>query len=72
MKIAIRWFKQHAKELGVDPNRIVSGGSAAGTSACWAPRTDRKRAGRLGTDAVGRHIILEFNFFSHNYFASEG
>ncbi len=30
-KSAIRWFKQHADELGVDPDRlIVSGGSAGG------------------------------------------
>ncbi len=27
---AIRWFKQHASELGVDPNRIVAGGGSAG------------------------------------------
>ena len=30
VKSAIRWFKQHAKELGVDPNRIVAGGGSAG------------------------------------------
>jgi dienelactone hydrolase len=29
-KSAIRWFKQNAKELGVDPNRIISGGGSAG------------------------------------------
>ena len=29
-KSAIRWFKQHAKELGVDPKRIISGGGSAG------------------------------------------
>lgn len=27
---AIRWFKQHAEELGVDPQRIVVGGGSAG------------------------------------------
>jgi acetyl esterase/lipase len=27
---ALRWFKQHAAELGVDPNRIVIGGASAG------------------------------------------
>jgi acetyl esterase/lipase len=27
---ALRWFKQHAKELGVDPQRIVVGGGSAG------------------------------------------
>ena len=29
-KSAIRWFKQNAKELGVDSNRIISGGGSAG------------------------------------------
>ena len=27
---ALRWFKQHADELGIDPNRIVIGGGSAG------------------------------------------
>lgn len=29
-KSAIRWFKQHAQELGIDPSRIISGGGSAG------------------------------------------
>jgi acetyl esterase len=29
-KSAIRWFKQHADELGVDPERIIAGGGSAG------------------------------------------
>lgn len=29
-KSAIRWFKQHAAELGVDPDRIITGGGSAG------------------------------------------
>lgn len=29
-KSAIRWFKQHAPELGIDPNRIITGGGSAG------------------------------------------
>lgn len=29
-KSAIRWFKQHASELGVDPERIITGGGSAG------------------------------------------
>jgi acetyl esterase len=29
-KSALRWFKQHAAELGVDPRRIVTGGGSAG------------------------------------------
>jgi acetyl esterase/lipase len=29
-KSAIRWFKQHADELGIDPQRIITGGGSAG------------------------------------------
>lgn len=33
-KSAIRWFKQHAGEFGVDPQRIVTGGGSAGGHVC--------------------------------------
>ena len=29
-KSAIRWFKQHASHLGIDPMRIITGGGSAG------------------------------------------
>lgn len=29
-KSAIRWFKQNANQLGIDPNRIITGGGSAG------------------------------------------
>lgn len=29
-KTAIRWFKQHAGELGIDPARVITGGGSAG------------------------------------------
>lgn len=29
-KSAIRWFKQNANELGIDPDRIITGGGSAG------------------------------------------
>ena len=29
-KSAIRWYKQHADELGIDPERIIAGGGSAG------------------------------------------
>jgi dienelactone hydrolase len=29
-KSAIRWYKQNAKELGIDPRKIVAGGGSAG------------------------------------------
>tara|TARA_B110000285_G_scaffold58172_1_gene66552 strand:+ start:3426 stop:4310 length:885 start_codon:yes stop_codon:yes gene_type:complete len=35
-KSAIRWVRQHANELGIDPNRIISAGGSAGghVAAC--------------------------------------
>ena len=33
-KSAIRWFKAHAGELGLDPERIVTGGGSAGGHIC--------------------------------------
>ncbi|MGQ1891594.1 alpha/beta hydrolase fold domain-containing protein [Thermophagus sp. OGC60D27] len=40
-KSAIRWVRQHAKELGIDPERIVaSGGSAGGHVACCTALID--------------------------------
>ena len=29
-KSAIRWFKEHAGELGIDPRRVITGGGSAG------------------------------------------
>ncbi|MDB4338470.1 alpha/beta hydrolase [Rubripirellula sp.] len=40
VKSAIRWFKQNAKELGVDPNRIVAGGGSAGGHICLLGTTN--------------------------------
>lgn len=40
VKSAIRWFKQHADELGVDPNRIVAGGGSAGGHICLLGTTN--------------------------------
>lgn len=33
-KSAIRWMKQHATELGIDPARIITGGGSAGGHIC--------------------------------------
>ncbi len=40
-KSAVRWIRQHAKELGIDPNRIVAGGGSAGghVAACTGTLT---------------------------------
>jgi acetyl esterase/lipase len=40
-KSAMRWVRQHAKELGIDPNRIASaGGSAGGHLAAFVGMVD--------------------------------
>lgn len=49
-KSAVRWFKENAGELGVDPKRIIAGGGSAGghisliatTSPCMDDRNDSK------------------------------
>lgn len=33
-KSAIRWYKQQADELGIDPDRIIAGGGSAGGHIC--------------------------------------
>lgn len=51
-KSAIRWVRQHAKELGIDPNKIVaSGGSAGGHLALCAAMID-------GYEEVGEDVSI--------------
>ena len=38
-KSAIRWIRQHAKELGIDPERIAAGGGSAGGQVAAAAGT---------------------------------
>lgn len=38
-KSAIRWIRQHAKELGIDPERIAAGGGSAGGHVAAATGT---------------------------------
>lgn len=38
-KSAIRWLRQHADQLGIDPNRIAAGGGSAGAQVAAAAAT---------------------------------
>ncbi|MEI6809502.1 MAG: alpha/beta hydrolase fold domain-containing protein, partial [bacterium] len=38
-KSAVRWIRQHSKELGVDPDRIAAGGGSAGGHVAAATAT---------------------------------
>lgn len=40
-KSAVRWIRQHAKELGIDPTRIAAGGGSAGGHVAAATGTTK-------------------------------
>ena len=40
-KSAVRWIRQHAKELGVDPERVAAGGGSAGGHVAAATGTTK-------------------------------
>jgi dienelactone hydrolase len=67
-KSAIRWVKTHADELGIDPDRLITGGvSAGGHIAVLAHLNseglnDPTDLGKIGTDAVA-HMLISAAFF---------
>ncbi len=40
-KSAIRWVRQHASELGIDPNKVIAGGGSAGGHVAAATATTK-------------------------------
>lgn len=64
-KSALRWFRQHAAELGVDPERIVaSGGSAGGyIAACCACPGDDPDGEDLAISSKPNALVLFNPFF---------
>ena len=62
-KSAIRWFRAHAGELGVDPNRIVgAGGSAGGHIAACAATTEGLEAEGEDLSVSSRpNVLVLFN-----------
>ena len=62
-KSAIRWVRQHAEELGVDPDRIVaSGGSAGGhVAACTGVFLGQEEAGEESPISSVPNAMILFN-----------
>ncbi|MEL7585318.1 MAG: alpha/beta hydrolase fold domain-containing protein [Prolixibacteraceae bacterium] len=60
-KSAIRYLKENAKKIGVDPDKIVaSGGSAGGhlAAACFTNETINEDRDNLGTSAKPNALVL--------------
>ena len=62
-KSAIRWVRQHAAELGVDPDRIVAAGGSAGghVAACTGVIEGMEEAGADATISSIPNAMLLFN-----------
>jgi len=55
-KSVIRWVKQHADELGIDPNRIVAGGGSAGGHIAVLSMLDEKHGNPNDPAGVGTDV----------------
>ncbi|MBT3212167.1 MAG: alpha/beta hydrolase fold domain-containing protein [Planctomycetaceae bacterium] len=61
-KSAIRWYKQHADELGIDPQRIIAGGGSAGGHICLLattnPELNDPNDNRIHDTAVAAYLLF--------------
>lgn len=62
-KSAIRWVRQHAQELGIDPERIVAAGGSAGghVAACTALIEGHEEDGEDASVSVVPNAMILFN-----------
>ena len=62
-KSAIRWVRQHAADLGVDPDRIVAAGGSAGghVAACTGVTEGMDEAGENATISSVPNAMILFN-----------
>lgn len=62
-KSAIRWIRQHAEELGIDPGKLVSGGGSAGghLAACTGLISGFDAVGEDTTISSQPNAMLLFN-----------
>jgi acetyl esterase/lipase len=82
-KAAVRYMREHAKELGIDPERIAAGGGSAGghiaAGAALLPETDAKgKAVSAKPDPLGKPNLLVLfnpalggNYLDFKYFTKE-
>jgi acetyl esterase len=65
-KSAVRWIRQHAAELGVDPDRIVAAGGSAGghVAACIGViQGHEEEGGNTNISAMPNAMIIATQMF---------
>ena len=70
-KSAIRWYKQNASELGIDPDRIIGGGGSAGGHICLVA-TNNKTLNDPNDDTSVDTSVVAYLLFNPAVNANEG